>query len=65
MIETVLDVARKNGYEQAELEVAVPNEKAVALYKSLGFEICGTFPHGVKYKDDSYADYYTMIKKLV
>ena len=65
MIETVLSVAKDTGYEQAELEVAVPNEKAIALYKSLGFEICGTIPHGVKYKDDSYADYYTMIKKLV
>ena len=65
MLETVLSVAKDTGYEQAELEVAVPNEKAIALYKSLGFEIFGTVPHGVKYKDGSYADYYSMVKTLV
>lgn len=44
MLETVLDVAEKMGYEQAELEVIACNKTAIALYKKLGFKIYGTFP---------------------
>jgi len=64
MLETTEKVARSLGYEQMELEVAVPNENAIALYKSLGFEINGTIPHAVKYKDGTYVDYYQMAKAL-
>lgn len=64
MMRTALDVAKKCGYEQAELEVVTTNEKAIHLYQSLGFEIYGELEHSMKYKDGSYADEYMMLKKL-
>ena len=64
MLETVLDVARKIGCEQAELEVMTGNEGAIALYESIGFAKCGLLPNSAKYKDGSYADSYWMVKEL-
>ena len=64
MLETVLDVAKDLGYEQAELEVIAGNESAIALYEKLGFQQYGTFPDNMKYKDGSYVDAYWMMKKL-
>jgi len=64
MLEIVLDVAKSNGYEQAELEVIAGNTGAIALYEKLGFKKYGTFPDNMKYKDGSYEDAYWMMKKL-
>ena len=64
MLETVLEEAKKLGYEQAELEVIADNERAIALYEKLGFRKYGTFPNNLKYQDGSYADGYWMMKKL-
>ena len=64
MLEEILSIAKEYGYEQAELEVVTTNVPAVSLYKKLGFCICGTLPHNMKYKDGSYADIYVMVKKL-
>lgn len=64
MLETVLDIAEKVGYEQAELEVIADNKPAIALYEKLGFKIYGTFPDNMKYEDGSYAAAYWMMKKL-
>lgn len=64
MLETVLDIAEKAGYEQAELEVIADNKPAIALYEKLGFKIYGTFPDNMKYEDSSYVDAYWMMKKL-
>ena len=64
MMSTLLDAAKTFGYEQAELEVVTTNERAVGLYKRLGFAACGTLPRGMKYADGSYADLCTMVKSL-
>lgn len=64
VLETVLNIAKKTGYEQAELEVITSNKSAVALYEKLGFKIYGTFPDNMKYADGTYADAYYMMKKL-
>ena len=64
MLEIVLDIAEKIGYEQAELEVIASNKSAIALYEKLGFKVYGTFPNNMKYRDGSYADAYWMMKKL-
>ena len=64
MLEKVLDIAVKVGYEQAELEVVADNQKAIALYESLGFVKYGTFPDNMKYADGTYRDAYWMMKKL-
>ena len=64
MLNTVLDVAKNIGYEQAELEVMAENKDAIAMYEKLGFEKFGTFPDNMKYADGSYMDAYWMMKKL-
>lgn len=64
MLEFVLDIAEKIGYEQAELEVLTSNKPAIALYEKLGFKIYGTFPNNMKYGEGSYADAYWMMKKF-
>ena len=64
MIEVALERANEAGYEQAELEVIAGNERAISLYKQLGFEEFGVFPDNIKYKDGSYADAVWMMKKL-
>lgn len=64
MMQTVLDLAKGVGYEQAELEVISDNEGAIALYKMLGFEKYGSFPGNMKYADGSYADADWMMKRL-
>ena len=64
MMETVLEEARKYGYEQAELEVIAGNKPAIALYESLGFRKYGGFPDNMKYADGTYTDAWWMMKKL-
>ncbi len=64
MMQTVLDVAKELGYEQAELEVISDNKGAIELYKKLGFEKYGTFPNNMKYSDGTYADAEWMMKKI-
>jgi RimJ/RimL family protein N-acetyltransferase len=65
MMEEALFAARNMGYEQAELEVAASNLRAIRLYESLGFQKYGTFPNNMKYKDGAYEDADWMMKKLV
>lgn len=64
MLETVLEVAKSLGFEQAELEVVADNTRAYHLYESLGFVSYGRRPNGLKYKDGTYADEIAMVKKL-
>ena len=64
MLETVLDIAKNCGYEQAELEVISGNKSAIALYEKLGFVRYGTFPDSIKYSDGTYTDAIWMMKKL-
>ena len=64
MLQTILDVAKSVGYEQAELEVMAENKDAIAMYEKLGFQKLGTFPDNMKYADGSYMDAYWMMKKL-
>ena len=52
---------KENNIEQLELEVVTSNEVALAMYKSLGFEIYGNKKHAMKYSDNTYADEYFMI----
>ena len=64
MLQTVLDVAKDAGYEQAELEVMAENKNAIAMYEKLGFKKTVAFPDNMKYADGTYMDAYWMMKKL-
>ena len=64
MMEALLAIAREHGIEQVELEVVADNARAIALYKKLGFEMYGTMPRNMKYRDGTYADVYWMMKRL-
>lgn len=64
MLQTVLKIAKKIGYEQTELEVIAENKNAIALYENLGFEKYGHFPNNMRYENGRYADAYWMMKKL-
>ncbi len=64
MMQTVLDAAKRAGYEQAELEVVSSNKAAIEMYKKLGFAKYGSFPNSMKYSDGTYADADWMMKKL-
>lgn len=46
LLKACVECALKAGYEQLELEVVAENERAVALYKSEGFEEYGRNPKG-------------------
>ncbi len=59
-----IEWCKSNGLEQLELEVVTTNERAVNMYKSLGFEVYGTTRHAMKYSDGSYADEHFMIMDL-
>lgn len=64
MMESCFDWCRAHDVLQAELMVVTENERALNMYKSFGFEICGTIPHALRYPDGSFADEYLMIKQL-
>lgn len=64
MIKKLLEIAKKKGYEQMELEVVVDNQRAIHLYESLGFQTYGKLPNNMKYLDGTYADVYWMMRKL-
>ena len=60
----ILAGAKAAGYEQMELEVVSTNAPAVGLYKKLGFQVMGTMPHTMKYRDGTYEDFLFMVKYL-
>lgn len=64
MIEEVCKVAKENGIEQVELEVAANNINAISLYEKLGFEKIATLPNNMKYSDGTYTDVHFMVKYL-
>jgi len=52
---------REKNVEQLELEVVTQNNRAISMYKNLGFEINGTKINALKYADGTYADEYSMV----
>lgn len=64
MIEEVCKIAKENGIEQIELEVAANNRNAISLYEKLGFEKIATLPNNMKYSDGTYTDVHFMVKYL-
>lgn len=64
LMEEIIEVAKEAEYEQIELEVVATNERAIRLYESFGFELCGKHPRGFKLKDGTYVDMLLMTLML-
>lgn len=56
-----IDKAREIGFEQMELGAYADNDRAIALYKKMGFQECGRTPKAFKLKDGTYIDEVNMI----
>ena len=64
LMQEMIQLMTNKGYEQLELDVMGNNDRAIALYKKLGFIECGRLPHGIRFIDGSYCDLVTMVKVL-
>lgn len=64
MLRQLLDVAKDRGLMQVELEVIEGNERAIGLYKKLGFEMVAAKPDAICLKDGSLRKEYFMVKRL-
>ena len=60
-----LDEARRRGFRAMQFNFVVStNERAVALWRSLGFAIVGTLPGAFRHKERGYVDAYVMFRSL-
>ena len=64
LMERGIDFAKKAGFEQLELGVFADNDRALRLYKKMGFEEIGRIPRAFRLPDGSYIDEITMVKML-
>ena len=64
LMEKACEKAREMGFEQMELGVYADNERAIALYKKMGFEEMGRNLRAYRLKDGTYIDEINMIKFL-
>jgi L-amino acid N-acyltransferase YncA len=63
--EHVIDAARADGYRAIQFNAVVEaNTRAVALWKSLGFEIVGTIPEGFRHPTEGYVGLHIMYRRL-
>jgi ribosomal protein S18 acetylase RimI-like enzyme len=60
-----LEIAKEMGYRAMQFNYVIStNERAVKLWKSVGFEIVGTVPEAFYHKDLGYVPVYIMWRKL-
>ncbi|MFI7610605.1 GNAT family N-acetyltransferase [Nonomuraea terrae] len=60
-----LEWARAEGYRVMQFNaVAETNERAVGLYRSLGFEVMGTLPEGFRHPAKGYVGLHVMYRTL-
>ena len=64
MFEEMIRVAKLHGIQQMELEVIEGNERAVRLYRKMGFEIAAEKPNAIRLKDGTLLKEFLMIKKI-
>ncbi len=62
MMQTALNQAKENGFEQVELGVFSDNDRARHLYSKFGFQEYGKNPRAFKLKDGTYRDEIIMVK---
>ena len=59
-----IQCARKTGYQQLELNVVAENERAVSLYRSVGFQEFGRNPRGFNSRFSGYQELVYMLLEL-
>jgi len=65
MGERSIEEARRMGFHAMQFNFVVKsNEKAVRLWKSLGFEIIGEIPEAFRHKENGLTNAYIMYRKL-
>lgn len=64
MFEEMIRVAREHDIHQMELEVIQGNERAMALYRKMGFEVVAAKPDAIRLKDGTLLKEFIMVKKL-
>ncbi len=64
LMEELISIARQHGVEQLELEVFEGNERAIGLYRKMGFVQVCALPDAIRLKDGRSLALLTMIKKL-
>lgn len=64
MFQEMICRAKELGISQLELEVIDGNERAIALYRKMGFEIVATKPGAIRLKDGTLLDEHIMMKNI-
>lgn len=64
LAEACIECAKKAGYKQLELNVVADNERAIGLYKSLGFVEYGRNPKGFNSRTSGYQELVYMFLDL-
>ena len=64
MFEEMIRLAREHGSTQLELEVLGDNERAIALYRKMGFSVYGERPNSIRLKDGTMISDYLMSRPV-
>lgn len=64
MFRKLFDVATKCGITQLELDVIEGNDRAIALYEKMGFQVAGEKPNAIRLKDGTMLKEFFMVKEL-
>ena len=64
MFEELLAIARDWGLMQVELEVFEGNDRAMALYRKMGFEVVSATPNAIRLEDGTMLKEFLMVRPL-
>ena len=64
LFEEMLAIAENWGVLQVELEVIEGNDRAMALYRKMGFETMSFVPNAIRMPDGSFVQEFLMVKPL-
>lgn len=64
MFEELIRFAKDRGLYQLELEVIEGNERAMGLYRKMGFKVVAAKPDAIRLKDGTMLKEYIMVRKL-
>ncbi len=65
LMQKAIDKARELGFDQMELGAYADNDRAIALYKKMGFKECSRTPRAFRLKDGTYIDEVNMVLFLL